>query len=143
MGQGFSQADAKAFKKMAMRVNNTSLMEVLNREENSDIAAQHSNEVELDTTIEALVQRLSELPGGAAVIVDAANGREVVGTIDIHMVLAYLIDQYKGALHKVNQVVVHREYDPWFWTGYDEWVERRVAIVPSGKLICFLFGFFF
>ena len=79
---------------MAMKVNSTSIREVLAREQNSDIANEVRNEVTLDTTIEALVQRLSQLPGGAAVIIDEKGA--VVGTVDLFMVLTYLIQQYKG-----------------------------------------------
>lgn len=132
MGVGHSHAEKEAFERIRQNVQRTTLAKMMQQEH---IEHRQANEIKADDTVESAVSKLAHFPGRVAVVVrkDEAGKKEIVGVFDVYIALNHLVSLYRGALEKVEQKIVHRQYDPWFWGTFDEWVEKRTAIVPSLK----------
>lgn len=84
--------------------------------------------VTADTTVEALVDRLASAPGGACVVLDP-TGQKVVGSVDLFHVARFVLALYEGSTEHREIAVEHEAFD--FWLGWERWIERRIAEVPS------------
>ena len=126
MGANVSHADRDAFLRMRKRINETEVRSLFQELERTNVPV--PNEIDADDTIELALAKLVQMRGNVAIV---RNKGDVIGVFDLFVVIDYLITKYRGALEKKEQNVVVREYDPFFFGGYEEYVERRLAIVPT------------
>ena len=121
----------QAFGRLRDRLNTTEVSAMLAE---SHLGSEPgSNEVDVDDTIELALAKIAQMSGNAAVVVarDGNGVKEVVGVFDIFCCLSYVLNQYRGTLEKREQVVVHREYDAWWFSDFDQWTDRVQVIIPT------------
>ena len=95
----------------------------------------------VDDTIETCLYKLAGYSTGAAVIL--SEDKEMIGAIDLFSICAYVLNLYEGTLVKQERQIVHREYDPWYWGGFDTWIEKRTTIVKSSQGMVRKYMYFF
>lgn len=131
MGSHLSIGEKKIYKQLAERFNNRSVKDFLEARK----LEPSSTFVSADDTLENSVAKLTSIRGNAALVVDPKANNEVIGTLDVFMVLDYMLELFEGSLRKVETHVIHKHPDPfwypWYWDEFDTWCEKHVNYIPT------------